>query len=836
MSATSDPKQLRFSFVVDEASLQRARQFIKELTSDLSKLNETLGKSGFGAGSSSGGVNVGAGGPKSAEAQRVISKVAPAGRPLVQTFLDQKSVFKSLADGSKDHFRVMNDSLKQAIQFQKRELKDLDNAAQHLAETYDELGQKLKTWAGKPGMTAALSAEQTKIGTEHMQTLGDRAKASAELKALEGLLSKEPKGGFWEFLTKKRGGDSALFRSGGPLGPDSFAGTMMGKFGMNPAMLGRIGLGAVGAWGVGAISNELMNNYSRQAQYGAYRGQMFAPEIQASYAGDFRNTMALQEIFRDRDKRGDYLDADTGWRRFGYGVKGFFGGLKGMDIHQMGMAFSGQYGSDQTIKDRQNLVQAERQADPLREIVLGEIVQGAMSRMGAMRALGVGDVTSTNKLRDGQRVSAHFTRLERSLTNMGFGTGDAASALQGVEAGGTRRAFWSGLMGPILQAQAGGMHGAAGFGGIMSRFGPGVGSGFVEAARSMGGMSDVAVANTLAQAVAQQAGGTNVSGISGLGMLGTMGFGVGTGPQSRMIAEQNISGFGALQGLLAGRPDMYQQARNLQVAIGAAPGTGIYAQDYLSNKMSAGQMADIMAGAGDLSPIAKSLGVTRSMVEKQFSGTTRSTLERIINDPNMAGSSMAKTMQSMMGSGMDPRSWFRSKPHGDSTIADYGAFLMMSGQATDESQAMGMARQIFGFGTKASARGRKIGDVAGASLEKEAAETQAKQMDEKVNMLESEAGKLTAQVSIQAEATRKLAELSRQQAITQEQVIEAMQRYAKAMDMIASGQARSPADAFRMADEAISKDRAAAIKAANERAAKEAQKRENSMGNIGHNF
>ncbi len=185
----ADAKKLLFQFVVDEASLSKTRNMIRELTADLQKLSEAAGKSGGGSGGGIlGGMSVG--GAKSPEQARVVAKTAPAGRQLVQGFLDQKQIFKGIADGSKDSMRVMNESLKQAIDFQKRELRDLDNSAKHLTETYDELTQqinKFKTGRGSGWQAEAtrLEGERAGIGTEHQKIVSERFRETESLKALE---------------------------------------------------------------------------------------------------------------------------------------------------------------------------------------------------------------------------------------------------------------------------------------------------------------------------------------------------------------------------------------------------------------------------------------------------------------------------------------------------------------------------------------------------------------------------------------------------------------------------------------------------------------------------
>jgi hypothetical protein len=832
-----DPKSIKFQFQVDEASLQKTRQVIRELTSDLTKLNEAAGKfsgGGIGGGRLGGGVNVFGGGARSPESQRVLAKTAPIGRSVVQGFLDQKQIFKNISDGSKDAMRVMTESLHKAIGTQEKDLKHLETVAKELVATYDKLGAKLGRFKSDPAsrtpgwakQASGAMAERGSIQEQLQQNLADQMKAKGDLEALKGMAPQPTAQMSW--MQRANAFLNAPFQQGGMLGPGSGAAQVLGKMGMNPAMLARGGLWAAGFQGVRQIGNEIINNPMRFSDYSAQRAGIFAGNIGASYGGDFRNILARNEIFSDPNMREDYQGLNGGMRRFGMAMPEVLKGLATLDFFRVGQAASGNYADLRVGQDQNRMVQNTRAADPLRDMVLGDITQGYAGRMGAMRALGVGDSNEMMYSPSERIMRRHFkgdslqplnrasySRLSKALQNAGFDDGLGASALSGIESVGSRAAGY-GLMFPALSAQAGGLSGAAGIAGTMSRYGMGAGSDFLSAARVLGAGSDVAVANRLASFAAGQAGAVNVGGMSGLGVLGLLSNGVGKGPGSAMIAGQNMAGFGALQNMMSGGLDSYQKARNFQVAIGAAPGAGIYAQDYLTN-MNLSQVADIMSGTGGLSPIAKSLGVTKGMVGKYFQGTTRSSLDRIINDPMMAGTSMAKTMAAMSASGMDPHAWFasQSKHKGFNkagAVDDYSAFLLMSHQAQTEEQATGLARSIFGMGRSARTKGKMVGDVAGRSLEHKQAQEMAQQMDEKIQMLEGESTKLAAAVGSMRVETEKMAALSRNMNATMEDRLAIEDRFNRALQFMATGAARNSKDALAMADAAIAKEKTEAQK------------------------
>lgn len=606
------------------------------------------------------------------------------------------------------------------------------------------------------------------------------------------------------------------------------------------AGVSRLGMGAVGAaglaglWGLGAFVNEMQSGYTRNVNYGAQNAALFAPQIQAAYAGDIRNTMAFSRIQADPSLRFDYERADNGWRRFTYGAKGVVSGLLSMDPYEVGRGLSGQTGAKNIIADRQEFVNKVRQMDPLREMMLGDIQENYMGRIGAMRALRVGNATDVTKLGgDKSKIRTGFNDLEASLMKSGYSLGDAASALSSIESGGTLAAAYGstsgknktgGLLFKVLNAQAGGLHAAGQFSGVMSRFGGSAGANFLDAARVMGGENDAAVANTLASFVAQNAAAQNTAGITGLGALGMLGMGLGGRGDvtNRMVAEQNMRGFGQMQNLMSGNIDAYQQGRNLQIAIGAAPTSGIYAQDYLATRMNMTQMADIFAGTGKVSNVARAMGVTEDMVKGFGRGVMGSSMERLIDDPAMANTTMGKTVASIMNSGLDPNAWFKEqsknkKFNKNEAVSGFAAALLSTGQADSEAAAEGMARQMFGLGRKASTAGKKVGDAAGSSLELKQAEESAKMLQEKTKLITEEASELAATIAVHTDTVKKMSALAKDQNTTQEQVIEAMKAYEYAIRFLASGEAKTSKQAYEMGLERVTKEKADATKEDRER-------------------
>lgn len=754
----AEAKEIKFKFVVDEASARQVHRVLDDLIKKAQSFAQALQNTGGGGGG--GLLGGGTVGGKSPSSSSTLAKGGAAQNVSFAKLVGQNAeAFKRVAQEGGSAAKAMSDALGKSITEQQNKIFGLRQAVMSLGEAYAKVGasgdkamgerlqKKILDLSGKIG-----SAEKNLKGLRGMQGPGEELMPEIPWPGAE-----QQKGGLWAALTKQREM------------PGMGRGSMLGQIGQGlgiPAgAMGTAAIAAVAVQAVKQIGNEVMVNPLRFSEFEAKRGQTMAGEIGASRSGDIRNALAMRDIMADQNARQDYQDLNGSGRRALMSTKEFTKGLFTLDFHRMGMAVTGKAADQQVMEEQNEMVQTKRKSDPLRDAIMGDITQGHMGRLAGMRALGISS-------------SGGYQRAIQAATNMGFGEGELASSFAGIESGGTRRAGYD-LRYEAMGAAGGGLKGAAGFTGIMSRFrggrkgAPGSGAQFLRAAEVMGAQTDVAVADTTAQFVAQQAQQANVAGITGLGMMGMLGTGVGKGPEARMIADQNMRGAGALQNLMAGGVDSYQQARNLQVAIGAAPGTGVYAQDYLANKMNLTQMADILSGTGDLSPIAKSLGLGKEQVEKQFKGVTASTLERIINDPMMANSHMAQTMKSMQESGQDPRTWFKNQKgkkgfKQEEAIGDYGAFLMMSGLAPDEASAMGEARDIFGMGKAAPTKGRGVGAPGAQSLEMTAAQNSAKELGKTIDIVEVEARKLASAMSMAAFSTQKYADLSKSNATAED--------------------------------------------------------------------
>lgn len=724
----ADPKQLKFQFVVDEASLQKTRQLIRELTSDLKNLTEAMNKAGTGGGSGGSGGGLSLGQARSPEQARTLTKTTPVARPLVQGLLDQKQIFKEISEGSRGSMKVMSDALSRSISDQKRELAGLKASLDALSMSYTRLGG------------AASGAVGKKIQNRYLQIQGRVARGEGTLAQLEGM---GPSGGEllpdipWPKQGMVERGRSWL-NSGKGEALDIAQRMGWGKL----AGFATSGLGvAVGGL---ALSGYMLN--------GAYQNWNKSPGIYSSEAANHGNSMqtmvggvrdlsdlrARQAIQNDSGLREDFNDStDPGWFRGGvrrisatasaYGKGGvkrawqeFREGREGTEFQNTSKASARQF------------LDENKQANAVENDILGETTRNGSSRMSAMRALGLGAGWGT-----GKKSQNYFNYAENFLNSYGqFDRSMTMGAVQGIAGSGTRGAAYangSSLTSTVLQAQGAGIQDAASMGGVMSRGGGTGGADFVDRLRLAAGSGvDVSTVGLLGNVVSGQADQMNTARgyQNGGGMLNALSVGT-RGDNGGMIARQNIQGMEQTQNLLSGNRDGLQQAINLQLAMKNAPGLGFVGQRQLAQGLKTLDVADIMAGRGQLSGVERSMGITLQMKEAQAKGILNSRLARIIDDPNAAGTGMGKMAAGLKSSGMSIRDYAR-KAYGKNTqgaINDYAAVLMGMDSSIDESKALGTARmEILGLGSKGPKKGTvPAGDVAGGSSEAKAAEAEAKE-------------------------------------------------------------------------------------------------------------
>lgn len=728
----SDPKQLKFQFVVDEAALQKTRQLIRELTTDLQKLAEVASKANIGGGAGGGGSGMlggmKVGGPTTPEQAKVIAKAPPVGRQLVQQFVDQRQIFKGLADGSKESMRVMGDSLKQAISFQKAQLEQLDHSAGKLIKTYDELGGKIKSLKSQGetkwlGTTSFLQQEQMQVGARHANLMTARGQEAVKLKILEEMAGGAGGGA---------GGGVPSAAGAGGGGAQGFFSKLFGggMGGSGPA--GVMNLLRGGAWGMflgsslNAGLNELKSQPLMDIRNEARHAQAMKTLGVGLRQGDLSTMMAMDKLTEDSYLRSQFVRAANQrgialtqeMMSGGVSVGGLINaGKKATNAAMSGMS-EGRI-SDTEIEARLKETLAEflslaKQSDPLGQYYLGRATSEAGQRVSMMRQLGVGTQGLSNML-----VSA---------ANMGYDPGTMMTAFGATRSmggmAGARANLWK-----ALSAGSGGMDiGLAGQLAGASYVGGGNILGQVAGMRDRG--IDLVATERIAQTVLQtiqQSGGLAATG--GAGLFGAMGqYGWTGDPRRDLHLAQGIQqGLGSFTRSMGGDIDPYQQGRNLMTAINVlGDGASLHSQNYLAQvAKDPAMLADALAG--NVNPSLKLRGISQEQVV-DFAQQTAANLitDRFINqgDSSPLGQFAnrlitefggdAKAMFSMDGAGLQGR---KRRGFERDFIDQLGAVYKEAGIAETDLQGAGQAAITLGLGQtgKMGGRGR---DASGGSGER----------------------------------------------------------------------------------------------------------------------
>lgn len=742
----SQNKELRFQFVVDERSAQQMKRVLTELIGLGQQLAKTLNGVSIGGGGG-GGLISGNVGAAQSPTQMIAGGAAPKGatsqnRGLAQVFIDSGKNIKGLADVSKDSMRVMSDAIKRAVDEQKRSITSLDDQLVRLAKRYDDLKTREKSAVSGGHMTADRArehydAKRAEVMGEHAETEMSRQKAK---KDLENLAERQRQ------MTIASDPYAALGGEDGDEPPrkPGLGERMMGMVppqarGMISRYGGVAGL-ALGARAIyGTAWDSIWNDPMAFQRMSAQRGALWQDPLLSTHMGDRSYLDATGRVFGDRNKAQDFKDISNQtwsarWNNFQAGHLLNWGeGLRA----QSDVALA------QTVQQRQReFIDAEIQADPMRAHMMGQLGGQSGMRLSMMRSLGIGNGFDK---KTGQ-YKTHFDDFLQSFRDRGYSEGEAVGAVGAIESASTRLAGRR-FAHTALSAQGAGIHSAAGIIGAMSEGGLSNASGFMDALLTQRG--DVGGLNQIGAAVAQmvQHGG---HGDDGLGLLRILSQGLTGGAGDSLIARQNIAGLQLSErNLMQGGLDPYQQARNTQLAFRKFGDKGLYAAQYAATQMTAEDIASLSSKKG-LSPSLTSLGFTQDdvagLMELQ-GGKSSSRLDRLVSDPRAAGSPMAKTLDSLrahIAKGGSPQSWIGEQENRDKALSDIATSMVVSGQATDYSSALGMARTEFGLFSDGSGKVGRRGAAGGGSLEADQMKLQAQAAKDFTTWMQTEAKGLIA--------------------------------------------------------------------------------------------
>jgi hypothetical protein len=107
---------------------------------------------------------------------------------IVQGFLDQKQIFKGIADGTKDSLRVMTDGLKDSVSKQKQELHGLDAHRKKLSAddtpSFSAPAGSMEAHRGMGGGSAGMISSQGRDGPggkeEHLDPMSTQGLCSRQ--------------------------------------------------------------------------------------------------------------------------------------------------------------------------------------------------------------------------------------------------------------------------------------------------------------------------------------------------------------------------------------------------------------------------------------------------------------------------------------------------------------------------------------------------------------------------------------------------------------------------------------------------------------------------------
>jgi hypothetical protein len=622
-------KQVRLSFVIDQPSVQRARQAMSDLIADATKLAEVLkrtnlGGIGQGLGDLSSGGSVG--GAKNP--QQVLAQNANAGpgQRVTNSLTDSGRLIKSFAQGSAESLRDMTQALQTAARDQERILDGL-------SRKYEAVSRARDSAFDLSGSSASGGAYGYTAGGGVMSTTGDPGTyvyATDRKGGGNGLDSKDCCERIVDKLDEviaaiRQGGGGGGGRggaanddqevSGGPGG----GGLSIPKQARQAIKFGAAIKGAQYLLDYAAAPFEdLANMYNVRGQKSAQHGGIFGDYLQRAIAGDWtlgaqmraaggafsttagQGTPGQQWSQAASDNAG-VQSSNNAWNQASVFLKNSAANIGSvLSGHVIGKLQNASY-QDQDVRDKQ-LAQYKENMDnyakgegAMNMALTGRFQQNVAGNralsdilgyaghaagvvqdysLGISRNAGIGDVLNgatgaqyVDPLAELRLKLAHVDDNKRAF----YSAEEYAAAVAPLSQGLGRRALGvGGNRGLADLVMGGNVGGYAGIGNIAATAGVGgEGSQFVQGIYGMGngGMSQAA-AMGIGQAIASSITGGGM-GSTGLGMMAAIqaGFGRGSGGgEDLLMAQQAQGGIGAVGSFLGGGIDAYHAAMNFQTA------------------------------------------------------------------------------------------------------------------------------------------------------------------------------------------------------------------------------------------------------------------------------
>lgn len=599
--STAD-KQVKFTFAVDQRSLEQTRNAIRQLTSDIKKLVETMDR----AGSALGGLGKGGGGSLFGGMSGKTGGINPSaqatikgGSMLTQGITADAKALSSSARLGVDAIRNLTTGLRDGVMGQVREIERLKGALKDLNSEFQRMGTQS---AGAQDVGYMRVMQQTRQKLQNALADHEIASAGQQRLAAEA-------GGFvgpGQKLVNRGGVD---YVSGGAAGGGASGFDYLGAakaFGMR--ML------AAGAT-VSMLANRANQAEVGNAEYGlnvgmrglankARVGQSLGQLGMGIRGGDLASSMAYSYLERtgtlgsreglgtDRerliqDKSGlSFTPGQLAGRAMDWVGRDIAGTARGPGANKL---LSTSSMTEANLRAEQSAVIAEEKAKMVRDLVASSPKVASMLNETVSSAFGDIGIARTGAVGLGlNRAGTNTSLAEFKAHALAAGYDPSAVASARAQLGGQAG---RGLMGAgqlMLGLGMGGFGNAGQIYGAGAQFGGGGGSKaamalLMAAQHGMGrGGMDVTAGGSVASMAAGLMGGGNFMGSSGQGLMeGLMGAGTtgSTGGDMRM-ARILQSGMGEYGRNLSGQTDNLQQGINM-LAANASGASGWYAKKAL---------------------------------------------------------------------------------------------------------------------------------------------------------------------------------------------------------------------------------------------------------------
>jgi hypothetical protein len=744
--AGEQDKQVRLSFVVDQASVQRAKQAMGELIAEAQRLAETLkhtniggiGGGGGGGGMLGGGV-VGSGGQNP---QQILAQQNPAQR-ITSALTDNARALKGIAAAGGEAAKTLSDSIRNSILEQERSIDGLQRKLTSLLGSYNNL-KNARVAGAMPGsaVTADMAADplyQRRVANAQAD-VADKVEATAAQLSTHHDVREKLQDAQKAIVDPNPPGGGMGGGGGGAAGGAGGAGAMAGlvKGGISAMVVRRVmeQIGGVsGMWGTEGA------NFAGSIYAG--RGQAWGSDYQRAYHGDA--TEGMKALFMGGHLRGPGMD---NYLRLQDQIKSAKGTDALRDIMENSLGLmTGDIGAARKAEWSDIRLENERQkalsknADMMmsqaglptataisqfQSSIGGNMAFQTGTGMGGSYTRTVGGKTSrvganefiANSTNPQYQYNDSTLPLKYKLVNAGIDPAEYAAAASQARASGASGAagiIAGGMGAGGAWAGLGGLAGQAAIGGNASQFLRGTigfrGQGFNEAAAmGIGG----AVAGGL------YGGGYATS---GLGALSTFqqGFGATGEDKGIMAGRYAAGGLQAAGGLWGGGIDKYQQSLNFLNA-GSAFGTkGFSTQQYLSTIFGQNpELAMDIAAGGKIPEGLRAAGVTKEGVTSylKMSG------ESLVGRANMVlggAEQRAFHTDELAGAGGDIKGLLKSKGLTGRKAKAYISQLATgisigTGGAMDAAQAEGLLDIEAGLGGGKLHKGG-VGRPGGAELD-----------------------------------------------------------------------------------------------------------------------